>query len=140
MVGCFRTSSRGEGGGGDPAECDRVHRGDIFLGRKPSASGSRDSFRRATWDQSKAGSGVVRGERLAQTLMEIERRFAGVTIQGSVSRWGEVALLAFDPAEGSTGVVDLSSVTDAELVQLAGRSWMPRREVSRANWRSPVAV
>ena len=28
-----------------------------------------------------------------------------------------MALLAFDPAEGSTGVVDLSSVTDAELVQ-----------------------
>jgi hypothetical protein len=44
-----------------------------------------------------------------------------------MSRWGEAALLAFDPAEGSTGVVDLSSVTDAELVQLAGRSWMPRR-------------
>jgi hypothetical protein len=35
--------------------------------------------------------------------------------------------LAFDPAEGSTGVVDLSSVTDAELVQVAGRSWMPQR-------------
>jgi glycolate oxidase len=73
------------------------------------------------------GRALVRGERLAQTLVEIERRFAGVAIQGSVSRWGEVALLAFDPAEGSTGVVDLSSVTDAELVQLAGRSWMPRR-------------
>src|SRR5215208_1204789 len=73
------------------------------------------------------GRAFVRGARLAQTLMEIERRFAGVAIQGSVSRWGEVALLAFDPAEGSTGVVDLSSVTDAELVRLAGRSWMPRR-------------
>jgi len=73
------------------------------------------------------GRAFVRGARLAQTLMEIERRFAGVAIQGSVSRWGEVALLAFDPAEGSKGVVDLSSVTDAELVRLAGRSWMPRR-------------
>ena len=73
------------------------------------------------------GRALVRGARLAQTLMEIERRFAGVAIQGSVSRWGEVVLLAFDPAEGSKGVVDLSSVTDAELVQLAGRSWMPRR-------------
>ena len=73
------------------------------------------------------GRALVRGERLAQTLEEIERKFAGVAIQGSVSRWGEVALLAFDPAEGSTGVVDLSSVTDAELVQLAGRSWVPRR-------------
>jgi FAD/FMN-containing dehydrogenase len=73
------------------------------------------------------GRAFVRGARLAQTLMEIERRFAGVAIQGSVSRWGEVALLAFDPAEGSTGVVDLSSGTVAELVRLAGRSWMPRR-------------
>jgi FAD/FMN-containing dehydrogenase len=73
------------------------------------------------------GRALVRGERLAQTLVELERKFAGVAIQGSVSRWGEVALLAFDPAEGSTGVVDLSSVTDAGLVQLAGRSWMPRR-------------
>jgi glycolate oxidase len=73
------------------------------------------------------GRALVRGERLAQTLAEVERKFAGVAIQGSVSRWGEVALLAFDPGEGSTGVVDLSSVTDAELVQLAGRSWMPRR-------------
>jgi hypothetical protein len=50
-----------------------------------------------------------------------------VAIQGSVSRWGEVSLLAFDPAEGSAGVVDLSDVTDAQLVQLAGRSWMPRQ-------------
>jgi len=73
------------------------------------------------------GRAFVRGARLAQTLMEIERRFARVAIQGSVSRWGEAALLAFDPAEGSKGVVDLSSVTDAELVQLAGRSWTPRR-------------
>jgi glycolate oxidase len=73
------------------------------------------------------GRALVRGERLAETLLEIEGKLAGVAIQGSVSRWGEVALLAFDPAEGSTGVVDLSSVTDAELVQLAGRSWIPRR-------------
>ncbi|HJQ27758.1 MAG TPA: FAD-binding oxidoreductase [Rubrobacter sp.] len=71
------------------------------------------------------GRAFVRGERLSQTLPEIERRFTGVAIQGSVSRWGEVALLAFDPAEGGAGVVDLSSVTDAELVRLAGRSWMP---------------
>jgi FAD/FMN-containing dehydrogenase len=73
------------------------------------------------------GRALVRGARLAQTLLELERKLAGVAIQGSVSRWGEVALLAFDPAEGSKGVVDLSGVTDAELVQLAGRSWMPRR-------------
>jgi hypothetical protein len=56
------------------------------------------------------GRALVRGKRLAQTLVEIERRFVGVAIQGSVSRWGEVALLAFDPAEGSTGLgyADLS--------------------------------
>jgi glycolate oxidase len=73
------------------------------------------------------GRALVRGDRLAQTLLEIEKKGAGVAIQGSVSRWGEVSLLAFDPAEGSTGVVDLSSVTDAELVQVAGRSWIPRQ-------------
>ena len=73
------------------------------------------------------GRALVRGDRLAQTLLEIEKKRAGVAIQGSVSRWGEVSLLAFDPAEGSTGVVDLSSVTDAELVQVAGRSWIPRQ-------------
>jgi hypothetical protein len=97
-----------------------------FPERRLSASGSRSSFLQATWGRPR-GRALVRGERLAQTLGEIERRFAGVAIQGSVSRWGEVALLAFDPAEGSTGVVDLSGVTDAELVQLAGRSWIPRR-------------
>jgi FAD/FMN-containing dehydrogenase len=72
------------------------------------------------------GRALVRGERLATTLLELERKLAGVAIQGSVSRWGEVSLLAFDPAVGSTGVVDLSSVTDAELVRVAGRSWLPR--------------
>jgi glycolate oxidase len=73
------------------------------------------------------GRALVRGERLAQTLLELERKVGGVAIQGSVSRWGEVSLLAFDSAEGGTGVVDLSGVTDAKLVRLAGRSWMPRR-------------
>jgi hypothetical protein len=70
---------------------------------------------------------LIRGERLADTLSELESRFAGVAIQGSVSRWGEVALLAFDPAEAGAGIVDLSGVTDAELVQVAARSWVPRR-------------
>jgi FAD/FMN-containing dehydrogenase len=114
----------------EPALQDAVesHRGEI-LPRKEA---------QRVWDQRffpashlgaipRPGRALVRGERLAQTLVELERKFAGVAIQGSVSRWGEVAILAFDPAEGSTGVVDLSSVTDAELVQLAGRSWMPRR-------------
>jgi FAD/FMN-containing dehydrogenase len=74
------------------------------------------------------GRALVRGERLAETMLELEKELAGVAIQGSVSRWGEVSLLAFDPAEGSTGVIDLSSVTDDELVRVAGRSWMPRRK------------
>jgi hypothetical protein len=73
------------------------------------------------------GRALVRGERLAETMLELEKKLAGVAIQGSVSRWGEVSLLAFDPAKGSTGVVDLSSVTDAKLMREAGRSWMPRR-------------
>jgi FAD/FMN-containing dehydrogenase len=73
------------------------------------------------------GRGFVRGSRLAPTLLEIERKLAGVALQGTVSVWGEVALLAFDPAEGSTGLVDLSAATDVELVQMAGRSWMPEQ-------------
>jgi FAD/FMN-containing dehydrogenase len=104
------------------------YRGDIL---------SRDEAQRV-WEQRffpasplgpipKPGRAFVRVQRLAQSLLELERKLAGVAIQGSVSRWGEVALLAFDPAVGSRGVVDISSVTDAELVQLASRSWMPRR-------------
>jgi hypothetical protein len=73
------------------------------------------------------GRGFVRGSRLVETLLEVERKLAGVAIQGTVSVWGEVALLAFDPAKGSAGLVDLSASTDIELAQLAGRSWMPGR-------------
>jgi glycolate oxidase len=104
------------------------HRGDI-LPRKEAQRVWEQRFFPASHlgPIPRPGRALVRGERLAQTLLELERKLAGVAIQGSVSRWGEVALLAFDPAEGSKGVVDLSSVTDAELVQLAGRSWMPRR-------------
>jgi FAD/FMN-containing dehydrogenase len=104
------------------------HRGDVL---------SREEAQRV-WEQRffpasplgpipRPGRAFVRVGRLAQTLLELERKLAGVAIQGTVSRWGEVALLAFDPAEGSSGVVDLSSVTDAELVQVAGRSWMHQR-------------
>jgi FAD/FMN-containing dehydrogenase len=73
------------------------------------------------------GRAFVQGARLASTLVELERKLAGVAIQGTISRWGEVALLAFDPAKGSAGLVDLSAATDIELVLLAGRSWMPER-------------
>jgi hypothetical protein len=54
---------------------------------------------------------------------------SGNVSEASVSRWGEVSLLAFDPAEGGADVVDLSSITDAELVQVTGRSWIPRRKL-----------
>jgi hypothetical protein len=50
-----------------------------------------------------------------------------VAIQGTLARMGEVALLAFDPSEGSEALVDLSATTDLELVRLAGRSWMPEQ-------------
>ncbi len=73
------------------------------------------------------GRALVQGSRLAPALVEIERKLTGVAIQGTVTRWGEVSLLAFDPSEGSRGVVDLSGATDVELVEVAGRSWMPPR-------------
>jgi FAD/FMN-containing dehydrogenase len=73
------------------------------------------------------GRALVQGERLAQTLLEIERKLSGVAIYGTVSQWGEVSLLAFDPAKGNAGLVDLSAATDLKLVQLASRSWMPGR-------------
>ena len=73
------------------------------------------------------GRALVQGARLAATLAEIERKLAGVAIQGTVARWGEVALLAFDPARESEGLVDLSAATDVKLLRVAGRSWMPER-------------
>jgi glycolate oxidase len=104
------------------------HRGEI-LPRKEAQRAWEQRFFPASHlgPTPRPGRALVRGERLAGTLLELERKLAGVAIQGSMSRWGEVSLLAFDPAEGSTGVVHLSSVTDAELVREAGRSWMPRR-------------
>lgn len=104
------------------------HRGDILSREDAQRVWQQRFFPASTLGPiPRPGRAIVRGTRLASTLVEIERKLAGVAIQGSVSRWGEVAILAFDPAKGSTGVVDLSSVTDTELVQLAGRSWMPRR-------------
>ena len=61
--------------------------------------------------------------------MEIERRLSGVAIQGTVSRWGEVSLLALDTAkEGSEGLVDPSATTDIELLA-AGRPLLDARAV-----------
>ncbi len=73
------------------------------------------------------GRAFVQAARLAPTLVQLERKLAGVAIQGTAARWGEVGLLAFDSAKGSAGLVDLSAVADVKLVQLAGRSWMPGR-------------
>jgi hypothetical protein len=73
------------------------------------------------------GRAFIRGARLAEVLAELERQLVGVAIQGTVARMGEVSLLAFDPAKGSAGLVDLSATTDIELVRLAGRSWMPEQ-------------
>lgn len=73
------------------------------------------------------GRALVQGARLAPTLVEIERELAGVAIQGTVARMGEVALLAFDPSRESPGLMDLAATTDIELLQVAGRSWGPWR-------------
>jgi FAD/FMN-containing dehydrogenase len=66
------------------------------------------------------GRAFLQGARLPLTLVKLERKLAGVAIQGTVSRMGEVSLLAFDPAKGSAGVVDLSATTDIELLQAGG--------------------
>jgi len=73
------------------------------------------------------GRAFVQAARLTPTLLELERKLAGVAIQGTAARWGEVSLLAFDPAKGSADVVDLSAATDVKLVRLASRSWMPEQ-------------
>jgi hypothetical protein len=73
------------------------------------------------------GRAFIRGARLAEALAELERQLVGVAIQGTVARMGEVSLLAFDPAKGSAGLVDLAATTDIELVRLAGRTWMPEQ-------------
>jgi len=76
------------------------------------------------------GRAFVLGARLAPTLVELERKLMGVATQGTVAQWGEVMLLAFDPAKGSSaGLVDLSVATDVKLIQLASRSWMPELDM-----------
>jgi len=68
------------------------------------------------------GRAFLQGARLPPTLVKLERKLVGVAIQGTVSRRGEVSLLAFDPAKGSAGIVDLSATTDIELLQAGGHS------------------
>src|SRR5215216_6856375 len=115
----------------EPPLCSTVesHRGDVLLRREAQRVWDERFFPASSLGPiPKPGRALVRGERLGQTLVEIERKLRGVAIQGTVSRWGEVSLLAFDPAQkGSTGVVDLSAVGDIELLEVAARSWMPPR-------------
>lgn len=73
------------------------------------------------------GRALVQGARLVPTLVELERRLGRVAIQGTVSWWGEVSLLAFDPAPEDPGVVDLSADKHARLLRTANLSWMPER-------------
>jgi glycolate oxidase len=73
------------------------------------------------------GRAFLQGARLAPTLVKLERELAGVAIQGTVARMGEVALLAFDPAKGSAGIMDLSAATDIELLQVGGHYGTPGR-------------
>ena len=71
------------------------------------------------------GRAFVQGARLGPTLTQLERKLAGVAIQGTVARMGEVSLLAFDPARESADLVDLSVATDVKLLRMASRSWRP---------------
>src|SRR5215211_1175195 len=73
------------------------------------------------------GRAFLQGARLPPTLEKLERKLAGVAIQGTVSRMGEVALLAFDPTKGSAGIVDLSAATDIELLQVGRHYGTPGR-------------
>jgi FAD/FMN-containing dehydrogenase len=105
------------------------HRGDV-LSRREAQRVWDERFFPASFlgPIPKPGRALVRGGRLAQTLVEIERKLRGLAVQGTVSRWGEVSLLAFDPAtKGTRNVVDLSAVADVELLEVAARSWMPLR-------------
>ena len=105
-----------------------THRGEVLLRREAQRVWDERFFPVSSLGPTpRPGRALVQGARLAQTLLEIERKLAGVAIYGTVSLWGEVSLLAFDPAEGSTGVVDLSAVADIELLEVTSRSWMPPR-------------
>jgi FAD/FMN-containing dehydrogenase len=73
------------------------------------------------------GRAFLQAARLAPTLVKLERKLGRVAIQGTVTRTGEVSLLAFDPAKGSAGLVDLSAATDIELLQVGGHYWMPEQ-------------
>lgn len=73
------------------------------------------------------GRALVQGAHLVPTLVEIERKLEGMAIQGTVAWWGEISLLAFDPAPGDPGVADLPADKQARLLRVANLSWMPER-------------
>ena len=80
------------------------HGGRSFHERPLSASGSRGSSRRATWDQPRPVGRWFEVSVWPDSNGD-RAKICGVAIQGSVSRWGEVALLAFDPAEGARALL-----------------------------------
>ncbi len=105
-----------------------THRGEVLLRREAQRAWDERFFLVSSLGLTpRPGRALVQGARLAQTLLEIEGKLAGVAIYGTVSLRSEVSLLAFDPAEGSTGIVDFSAVADIELLEVASRSWMPPR-------------
>src|SRR5215213_10725955 len=68
------------------------HRGDILPQKEAQRAWEQRFFPASHLGPiPRPGRALVRGERLAQTLLEIERKFVGAALQGSVSRWGEVA-------------------------------------------------
>jgi hypothetical protein len=96
--------------------------------KRPTASGSRGSSRQDLWGRSRLPGALSSKARLAPTLVKLERELAGVAFQGTIARMGEVSLLAFDPAKGSAGLVDLSATTDIELLQAGGHYGTPERQ------------
>jgi hypothetical protein len=84
------------------------------------------------------GRAFLQGARLPPTLEKLERKLAGVAIQGTVSRTCEVSILAFDPAKGSAGIVDLSASTDIELLQAGGHSLFRERRKAEGQSAPPA--
>ena len=103
------------------------HGGHVLPREEADRIWKRRFSRRALGPTPTPGRAFVQAARLTPTLVELERKLAGVAIQGTAARWGEVSLLAFDPARESAGLVDLSAATDVKLMRLASRSWMPER-------------
>ena len=114
----------------DPAlrEAVESHRGRVLLDEEANQIWEQRFFPASPLGPTpKPGRALIQGTRLVPTLVELGRTLAGVAIQGTLSQWGEVSILAFEPAEEDTGLVDLSATADTELVRIAGHSWMPEQ-------------